>query len=36
VPHRIEFWQQGEFRLHDRFVFIRSTDGAWIPQRLYP
>ncbi len=36
VPSRIEFWQQGEFRLHDRFVFVRGTDGAWSVQRLYP
>jgi pyridoxamine 5'-phosphate oxidase len=35
VPERIEFWQEGEFRLHDRLVFTR-TDGAWERQRLYP
>lgn len=37
TPLRIEFWHDGEFRLHDRFVFTRSHDGApWTVQRLYP
>lgn len=37
TPLRIEFWQDGEFRLHDRFVFARSSDGApWTIQRLNP
>lgn len=37
TPLRIEFWQDGEFRLHDRFVFSRAVDGApWTVQRLYP
>lgn len=37
TPLRIEFWQDGEFRLHDRFVFTRTADGApWTVQRLYP
>ncbi len=34
-PERIEFWQDGEFRLHDRFVFERAGDG-WRKQRLFP
>ena len=34
---RIEFWQDGEFRLHDRFVFERrSINEAWTKTRLYP
>ena len=34
---RIEFWQDGDFRLHDRFVFERrSIDEAWSKTRLYP
>jgi pyridoxamine 5'-phosphate oxidase len=37
VPTRIEFWHDGEFRLHDRFIFTRPHDGAdWLVQRLYP
>jgi len=37
TPLRLEFWQDGEFRLHDRFVFARAVDGApWSVQRLYP
>ena len=36
-PLQIEFWEDGEFRLHDRFVFQRRTvDDAWLMQRLSP
>ncbi|MGI9628689.1 MAG: pyridoxamine 5'-phosphate oxidase [Longimicrobiales bacterium] len=35
VPDEIEFWQEGEFRLHDRFVFRRSG-GTWNSVRLSP
>jgi pyridoxamine 5'-phosphate oxidase len=35
VPERIEFWQDGPDRLHDRIVFTRSGDG-WDKVRLYP
>ncbi|MDE1153483.1 MAG: pyridoxamine 5'-phosphate oxidase [Micavibrio sp.] len=34
-PQKIEFWQQGEGRLHDRFVFAKTTDG-WDVTRLNP
>ena len=34
-PQRIEFWQDGAFRLHDRIVFSRSPNG-WDKTRLYP
>ncbi|GAC1423798.1 MAG: pyridoxamine 5'-phosphate oxidase [Acidobacteriaceae bacterium] len=34
-PDRIEFWQDGEFRLHDRILFERAT-GLWTKLRLYP
>jgi pyridoxamine 5'-phosphate oxidase len=34
---RIEFWQDGDHRLHDRLVFKRaSADAAWETERLYP
>jgi pyridoxamine 5'-phosphate oxidase len=35
VPQKIEFWQQGEGRLHDRFLFTLS-DGHWLCERLNP
>lgn len=35
VPEKIEFWQQGEGRLHDRFVFTRAGEG-WDLARLNP
>ena len=34
VPVRIEFWQDKPFRLHDRSVFSRATDG-WQLEKLY-
>lgn len=46
-PERIEFWQGRPFRLHDRLVFERTTEGPvggtdeknrmkWEVERLYP
>jgi pyridoxamine 5'-phosphate oxidase len=35
-PRRIEFWQERDFRLHDRFVFTANPDGIWTKQRLFP
>tara|TARA_B100000315_G_scaffold259152_1_gene313893 strand:+ start:1744 stop:2361 length:618 start_codon:yes stop_codon:yes gene_type:complete len=36
VKHeKVEFWAEKSFRLHDRFVFIR-TDSGWQSERLYP
>ncbi len=35
VPHRIEFWQGRENRLHDRFVYIKQG-GDWVIERLAP
>lgn len=35
VPEKIEFWQQGEGRLHDRFLFTRAGEG-WDLTRLNP
>lgn len=36
IPHEIEFWIDGESRLHDRFRFTLDADGMWSAQRLYP
>jgi len=35
-PSEIEFWADGEFRLHDRFRFTPDADGVWTAQRLCP
>lgn len=36
VPHEVEFWQEGESRLHDRFRYHRGEDGSWEAERLNP
>ena len=37
MPEQIEFWKDGEFRLHDRVLFRRENpDGAWSRVRLNP
>lgn len=36
VPHKIEFWQGGEDRLHDRFMYTKNSNGAWQTERLMP
>ena len=35
VPSKIEFWQGGESRLHDRFVYSLDNNG-WLISRLAP
>jgi pyridoxamine 5'-phosphate oxidase len=36
VPQRIEFWQGGPGRLHDRFVYTRQENTLWKHERLNP
>jgi pyridoxamine 5'-phosphate oxidase len=38
IPERVEFWQGGVDRLHDRLRFVRddAEGGGWIVQRLAP
>jgi pyridoxamine 5'-phosphate oxidase len=35
VPDTVEFWQAGEYRLHDRLRYRRHDDG-WVIERLSP
>lgn len=35
APDRVEFWQHGEDRLHDRYVYERA-DSGWAIARLSP
>lgn len=35
-PIEIEFWADGEFRLHDRFRWTASDGGGWDVKRLNP
>lgn len=36
-PTHIEFWSQGEFRLHERQLYTRAnTSAAWQQSQLYP
>jgi pyridoxamine 5'-phosphate oxidase len=36
VPHRIEFWQGGANRLHDRFLYTLDPGGGWKIEQLQP
>lgn len=36
IPHEIEFWQGGEHRLHNRFVYSKRDIGEWDIDRLMP
>ncbi len=35
IPDRVEFWQDREFRLHERWVYTRHGD-SWTTGMLYP
>jgi pyridoxamine 5'-phosphate oxidase len=38
MPRSIEFWQEGEFRIHKREVYTRDPedDNFWLLSKLYP
>ena len=36
TPTRVELWQNGPNRLHDRFRYTRGDDGSWALERLAP
>lgn len=36
IPEVLEFWQEGEHRLHDRLCYRRETGADWIIERLSP
>ena len=36
APVQIEFWADGAFRLHDRFVWTRDRQAGWQVRRLSP
>ena len=36
LPARIEFWQGRPSRMHDRFRYLKQTDGSWLIERLSP
>lgn len=35
-PTKIEFWQGGQDRLHDRFLYEKQEDNSWSISRLAP
>ena len=35
VPQRIEFWQEGEFRIHQRDIYSKCPEG-WKVTQIYP
>lgn len=36
VPEVVEFWQEGEHRLHDRLRYRRDQGSSWLLERLAP
>ena len=36
LPSSFEFWQNMQFRLHDRTVYSRAADGGWAIGKLFP
>jgi pyridoxamine 5'-phosphate oxidase len=36
VPHTIEFWEEGPFRIHKRIRFSKNKHNIWQSHKLYP
>ena len=36
LPSYFEFWQDMEFRLHDRTIYEAAPDGGWATGKLFP
>jgi pyridoxamine 5'-phosphate oxidase len=36
IPETFEFWQNMPYRLHDRTVYTRATNGGWMVGKLFP
>jgi pyridoxamine 5'-phosphate oxidase len=36
LPETFEFWQDMPFRLHDRTIYRRSSNGVWEQTKLFP
>lgn len=36
APHKIEFWRDKPFRLHERSLYVRQADGRWETATLFP
>ncbi len=36
LPNRFEFWEEREFRQHERWTYEPAPQGTWRVQRLYP
>jgi len=35
-PNAVEFWREGDYRLHDRLLFTKREEGGWREQVLSP
>ena len=36
IPQRMEFWHDGEYRLHTRMMYTKDDSGNWSREMLYP
>lgn len=36
TPHLYEFWDKGDFRLHNRIIYKKNKENIWESKLLYP